>query len=115
MAGKNEKMEILYNYFAGQEFRQRMEAILETFISMKEDLDTEKRSITAIWAKREKQIERITNSTSSLYGDMKEIIGKALQPMSRLELPAPNEDSDLPFNVSEGEIKKEEDEENLPF
>ncbi len=115
MAGKNEKMEILYNYFAGQEFRQRMEAILETFISMKEDLDIEKRSITAIWAKREKQIERITNSTSSLYGDMKEIIGKALQPMSKLELPAPEEDSDLPFNVLEKEIKSEKDEENLPF
>ena len=49
--GKGEKMEILYNYLSGPEFRQKVEAIVDSFKSMKEDLDQEKRAITKTWAK----------------------------------------------------------------
>ena len=35
--GKNEKMEVLYNYLTGVEFKQRVEAILEAFSSMEEN------------------------------------------------------------------------------
>jgi hypothetical protein len=34
---------------------------------MKEDLESEKRSMSRIWAKREKELERIINNTSYLY------------------------------------------------
>gem|GEM_PF-3096423 len=37
---------------------------------MKEDLETEKRSMQRIWSKREKELERIIGNTSMLYGDM---------------------------------------------
>ncbi len=55
--GKEEKMEVLYSYLSGPEFRQKIEAIVETFASMKRDLDQEKRAMTRIWSKRDKQIE----------------------------------------------------------
>jgi hypothetical protein len=34
--GKNEKMEILYRYLSGPEFKQRIEAIVEAFIGMQD-------------------------------------------------------------------------------
>ncbi|CAG1020006.1 hypothetical protein DOJK_00008 [Patescibacteria group bacterium] len=86
IVGKSEKMEVLYNYLSGQEFRQRIEAIVESFKSMKEDLDQEKRAMIKIWAKREKQIERIVNNTVGMYGDIEGIIGASLPHIKSLEL-----------------------------
>ncbi|MBW2637012.1 MAG: DUF2130 domain-containing protein, partial [Deltaproteobacteria bacterium] len=67
--GKQEKMEVLYTYLSGTEFRQKVEAIVEAFVTMKKDLDQEKRAMTKIWSKREKQIERVINNTAGMYGD----------------------------------------------
>ncbi len=89
--GKNEKMEVLYNYLSGPEFKQKVEAIVETFKSMKEDLDKEKRSITKIWAQRGKQIERVIMNTAGMYGDMQGIIGASLPQIKMLELGAEDE------------------------
>lgn len=84
--GKNEKMEVLYNYLSGPEFKQKVEAIVESFKSMKEDLDHEKRAMTKIWAKREKQIERVITNTASMYGDMQGIVGASLPQIKMLEI-----------------------------
>lgn len=85
--GKNEKMEILYNYLSGPEFSQRVEGIIETFKDMKDGLEQEKRAINKIWAKRDKQIEKVINSTSGMYGDMQGIIGaSSMQKIEALEL-----------------------------
>ena len=46
------------SYLTGPRFRQRVQAIVEAFSSMKEDLDREKKAITRQWAKREEQIDR---------------------------------------------------------
>lgn len=92
--GKNEKMEAVYNYLSGPEFRQRIEGIVEAFRAMKEDLDAEKRAMTKIWAKREKQIERVTSNTTGMYGDMQGIIGSTLPEIRTLELGA-GEDEEL--------------------
>ena len=34
--GKNEKMEVIYDYLSGSEFKQRVEAIVEAFVSMQQ-------------------------------------------------------------------------------
>jgi hypothetical protein len=57
--GKNIKMEMLYDYLSGPEFRQKIVGILETFDSMKSDLDKEKRAMEKLWKQREKQIDRV--------------------------------------------------------
>ena len=81
--GKNEKMELLYSYLSGPEFSQRVEGIIETFKDMKDGLDQEKRAINRIWAKRDKQIEKVINSTSHMVGDVQGIIGASS--MHRIE------------------------------
>jgi hypothetical protein len=88
LQGKNEKMELIYSYLSGTGFKQRVEAIVESFVSMKSDLDAEKRSMEKIWAKREAQIERVIKSTAGMYGDLQGIIGSALPEVKLLELPS---------------------------
>jgi hypothetical protein len=92
LTGKGEKMELVYNYLSGQDFRQRIEGIVESYVGMKEDLESEKRAMEKIWAKREQQLQRGMKSMAGLYGDLQGIIGSALQSISKLELPAANLD-----------------------
>ena len=89
--GKKEKMEIAYNYLTGSEFRNRVEAIVESFIAMKEDLEAERRAMQKIWAKREKQIERVISNTAGMHGDLQEIAGASLPAIKTLKLPADDE------------------------
>ena len=87
MVGKDEKMELLYNYLSGSEFKNRIENIVSAFTSMQTDLDTEKRSMERIWKKRGKEIERVIMSTSGMYGDLQGIVGASLPAIKSLELP----------------------------
>jgi hypothetical protein len=78
--GKTGKMEQLYEYLAGTEFRQKIEAIVEGFVTMKTDLESEKRAFAKIWARREKQIERVITNTALMYGNVQGIIGQSTLP-----------------------------------
>lgn len=84
--GKNEKMEVLYGYLSGTEFRHKVEAIVEAFVGMKQDLDTERQATTRSWAKREKQIEQVVINTAGMYGDVQGLLGTAIQPIVALEV-----------------------------
>lgn len=44
--------------------------------------------MNAIWAKRDKQIERVIKNVSGMYGDMQGIIGASLPEIRSLELKA---------------------------
>lgn len=84
--GQQTKTEMVYQYLTGPRFRHRVEAIVEAFSSMQEDLDKEKKAITKQWAKREEQIERVMQATVGMYGDLQAIAGKSLQEIEGLEL-----------------------------
>ena len=88
--GQQTKTEMIYQYLTGPRFRQRLEAIVEAFSSMQEDLDKEKRAITKQWAKREEQIDRVMQATVGMYGDLQGIAGRTLQEIEGLELRALN-------------------------
>lgn len=87
-AGKQGKMEIVYNYLTGPEFRNRVEAIMEPFVTMKKDLDAEKRAMNKIWDKREKQIEQVIYNIGGMSGDLEGIAGMTLPKIKTLELPS---------------------------
>lgn len=86
LQGQHEKMELVYNYLAGQEFQQRVAGVVEAFIAMQADLDSEKRSMQRIWSKREKQLQRVLTNTATLYGDLQGIIGASLPAIDGLSL-----------------------------
>jgi len=80
------KMELLYQYLAGVEFKQKIEGIVEAFTEMKGQLDKERRAFEKQWKAREKQIERVIKNTVGLYGDMQGIIGGSIATIPALEL-----------------------------
>ncbi|MDC8449138.1 MAG: DUF2130 domain-containing protein [Nitrospira sp.] len=86
--GQQTKTEMIYQYLTGPRFRHRVEAIVEAFSTMQEDLDKEKKAITKQWAKREEQIDRVMQATAGMYGDLQGIAGKTIQEIEGLELRA---------------------------
>ena len=106
--GKNEKMEILYSYLSGPEFKQRMEAIVEAFVSMQKDLLDERRAAERQWAKREKQIQKVISNTSGMYGDFQGLIGSSLQTIPALMAGDMEEDDIREGKKSEALTKKQD-------
>ncbi len=86
--GQQTKTEMIYQYLTGPRFRHRVEAIVEAFSTMQEDLDKERKAIMKQWAKREEQIERVMGATVGMYGDLQGIAGKSLQEIEGLEFKA---------------------------
>ncbi len=82
--GKNEKMEILYAYLSGTEFKHRVEAIIESFTSMQQEIEKEKRYFSNKWARDEKNIRQVIDNTIGMHGDMKGIIGSSLPQITGL-------------------------------
>jgi hypothetical protein len=76
--GQQTKAEMVYQYLAGPRFRQRVQAIVEAFTSMQEDLEKEKRATLRLWAKRDEQIARVMQATVGMYGDLQGIAGKSI-------------------------------------
>ena len=92
--GKNEKMEVIYNYLTSTQFKQKVEAIVEAFKTMQADLMQEKRAVQKNWAKREKQIQRVIDNTITMYGEMQGIMGASLPEIESLEMKALTEGDD---------------------
>lgn len=84
---KGEKMGMLYDFLTGNEFRLQIEAIVDGFTQMHSDLESEKRAMTGIWKKREKQIQKVLLNTNHMYNAIKGIAGSAVQSIPLLELP----------------------------
>jgi hypothetical protein len=85
--GQMTKMEQVYQYLTGSRFRQRIEAAIEKFGDMKDDLDKERKFMTKQWAKRETQIISVIAATAGMYGDLQGIAGKSLPEIQNLDVP----------------------------
>lgn len=82
---KDDKMQMLYEYLTGSEFRQRIESISEAFTQMNADLQKEKAQSEANFGKREKQLQKVLLNTMALYGEVRGIAGSAVQVIRALE------------------------------
>lgn len=83
--GRETKAAVVYQYLTGARFKQHMQAIVEAFTTMQEDLSAEKKVMMKQWSKREMQIERVIGSTAGLYGDLQGIVGAKLAEVVGLE------------------------------
>ena len=83
--GQETKMEQVYKYLTGTKFRQRVEAVIEKFEDMRDDLDRERRFMGKQWSKREAQILAVVNSTVGMVGDLQGIAGKAMPEIPSLD------------------------------
>jgi len=83
---KDQKMEILYNYLTGPQFKQRMESIIRAFLKMRQELNQERTAMERIWSRREKQLELVERGTTGLYGDLEAIAGASMPQIEALSL-----------------------------
>ncbi|MBK8610588.1 MAG: DUF2130 domain-containing protein [Chitinophagaceae bacterium] len=83
--GKGDKMQMLYEYLTGIEFRGQMEAIMEGFMSIKNGITKERVQMEKIWKEREKQLEKVLISTSGMYGSVKGIAGASIADIPLLD------------------------------
>jgi hypothetical protein len=86
---RSQVRDALYEYLAGDEFRQWLITLVEIANEQRDDLESEKRAYIAKWKKREKQIERLEVSSASIYGDLQGVMGPALATVDLLELAPP--------------------------
>lgn len=84
--GQQTKMELVYKYLTGPQFRHRIDAIVERFTDMRDDLDRERKTMMRMWAKREEQLKGVLDSTAGLYGDLQGIAGRAMQEIESLDV-----------------------------
>ena len=82
---RGDKMQLLYDFLTGTEFRQQVEAIVEGFVSMKNGITKERIQMEKIWKEREKQLEKVLLNTSGMYGSIKGIAGTSISDIPLLE------------------------------
>jgi len=91
-ANRADKVQVLYDHICGMEFRQHVQAIVEAYAGLKQQLDAEQRAFARQWKEREQQIEKAITHTAMLYGGVQCIAGReALPEIGILQLPSPEE------------------------
>lgn len=83
--GKDAKMESLYAYLTGTEFKNRVEAIVEAFSSMQQEVEKEKRYFSNKWARDEKNIRQVIDSTYGMHGDLRGILSSSVPQIAGLD------------------------------
>jgi hypothetical protein len=94
-AGKDAKMEALYQFLVGPEFRNRVEAIVENYGMLQNEIEKEKRATALRWAHQEKAIRAVIDNTIGMYGDLQGITNRALPNIKTLELDSGEEEATL--------------------
>lgn len=82
---KDGKMELMYTYLSGTEFKHRVEAIVEAFTNMQNEIEKEKRYFSNKWSRDEKNIRMVIDNTYGMHGDLKAIIGRMLPQIKGLD------------------------------
>ena len=90
--GQASKTEILYDYLTGPQFRARVEAVVERFEMLREDLERERKTMMTLWAKREKSLGIARDAMVGMYGDVQGIAGSSVPDIEGLEEPPLLED-----------------------
>ena len=92
--GQETKMELVYDYLTGPRFRHRVEAVMEKFNSLQDDLNRERKFMMKQWSKREMEIQGVIESTVGMVGDLQGIAGSAIQHIEGVDLPELEDFSD---------------------
>ena len=81
-----EKAAVLYNYITSIEFKHRIEAIIESFTNLQNDIEKEKRWFGLKWARQEKEIRHLVDHTHGMYGELQSVTRRSLPQIKNLEL-----------------------------
>lgn len=83
-----DKMAALYDHLCSVSFRQHIEAMVEVFVGLQEQLGAEQRAFAKQWKEREQQLQKAITHTAMIYGGIQGIAGReALPEIQTLRLP----------------------------
>lgn len=85
-ASKGESKDELYDYITGLEFKHRVEAMVEAYNGLLEDIEKEKRWFSAKWSRQEKSLRTLLDQTGSFHGELESIVGAKLHPVKTFSL-----------------------------
>jgi uncharacterized Zn finger protein (UPF0148 family) len=77
------------DYLVGSEFKPRLEGLIASIKSIKDDLENERAVLEKLWEKRMKQIQAALKNTAGLYGDLQ--VGSSLAKARSSELTSGHE------------------------
>jgi hypothetical protein len=78
--------DLVYDYVTGHEFRQQVEALVEVFSEMQNQVSKERVAFERSWKQREAQIRKLFTSTVTIYGSMQGLVGSSMPQIKGLEL-----------------------------
>lgn len=94
----------LYSYITSHEFAHHIEATLETYQDMHQQISAERRAMERIWKKREAQLDLLTTGIANIYGSMEGRVGSGSMPKVKgMELLEPGEEPESTTNQEEEE------------
>ncbi len=93
-SGKAGTKDLIYEYVTGREFAMHIKVVVSAFVKMQEDLETEKRAVTRIWKKREKQLTTVISNVSGMRGSIEGMSQKALPDVNLMSLEEIGDDND---------------------
>ena len=85
-SGKAGTKAMIYEYVTGKEFAMHIKVIVSAFAKMQEELETEKRAVTRIWKKREKQLATVLSNVAGMRGSIEGLSQKALPDVDLMSL-----------------------------
>src|SRR5262249_45343278 len=88
-ANRDDSLHEIYDYLTSSEFGRRVRTMVEAFIEMKSDLDSERRSLERMWNNRAGRLDALGLTPGGMYGELEALIGTALPAIETLELPPP--------------------------
>ncbi len=89
---KQTKAEELYTFVTSHEFTQNVEAMIEIYVEMKNQVQKERMAFEKSWKLREAQVQRLLSGVAGMYGNMQGIAGTALPTIKNLELDGSKDD-----------------------
>lgn len=84
--GRGSKAEALYSFITSHEFQQQVEALVEVYKEMTEQITKERMVFERSWKSREAQVKRLFMSTAGIVGTVGGIAGNSMPQIKGLEV-----------------------------
>ncbi|HOZ85839.1 MAG TPA: DUF2130 domain-containing protein [Niabella sp.] len=72
---RGDKMQMIYDYVTGNEFKEQLKAVVEGFTSMRESINQERIQMEKLWKSREKHLDKILLNATHITGSIEGISG----------------------------------------
>lgn len=76
----------LYEYITSHDFSHQLEAIIETYLGLQEQITKERMAFEKQWSQREVQLNKMYKSLFNIYGGIAEIAGQGMPQIKGIDL-----------------------------